>query len=65
MRLTVLRMDFACGAYDGAAPRADPFLFTPSGVGPAPPVLPFARLPAGLRGVVATVASGRQERAGV
>ena len=42
-----------------------PFYFTPSGVGPAPPVLPLARLPEGLRGVVATVASGRQERAGV
>lgn len=45
--------------------RMDPFYITPSGVGPAPPGLPFARLPTGLRGVAATVASGRQERAGV
>ena len=42
-----------------------PLYFTPSGVGTAPPVLPLARLPEGLRGVAATVASGRQERAGV
>ena len=56
--------DGAWYGFVGVASRTGPFHFTPSGAGPAPPVLPFARSP-GLRGVVATVVLGRQERAGV
>lgn len=52
------------GGYDGSPP--DPsLLFHAQRCWTGASRAPSARLPEGLRGVVATVASGRQERAGV